>query len=94
MTKIKKKFFNKIIFFGCILIIPLSMFIQKLDISSWLSLVLGIIFAIIIGNPFEGKTDKFTSSLLKTSVVFIGFDILLLPFLSYLYLNFHMFLFL
>ena len=73
MTKIKKTLFNKILFFGCILIIPLSMFIQKLDISSWLSLVLGIIFAIIIGNPFEGKTDKFTSSLLKTSVVFIGF---------------------
>ena len=48
MTKIKKTLFNKILFFGCILIIPLSMFIQKLDISSWLSLVLGIIFAIII----------------------------------------------
>ena len=73
MTKMKKNLFNKILFFGCILTIFLSIFIQKLDISSWISLVAGIIFAIIFRNPFDGKTDKLTSNLLKTSVVFIGF---------------------
>ena len=73
MIKIKNNLFNKILFFGCILIIPLSIFFPKLKISSWLSLITGIIFTLILGNPFEGKTNKFTSSLLKTSVVFIGF---------------------
>ena len=32
-----------------------------------------IVFAIILGNPFEGKTEKPTSTLLKASVVLIGF---------------------
>ena len=30
-------------------------------------------FTLILGNPFEGKTYNLTGSLLKTSVVFIGF---------------------
>ena len=42
-------------------------------ITSWISLVLGIVFAIILGNPYDGKTGSLTSSLLKISVVCIGF---------------------
>ena len=73
MTEIKNNFFNKILFFGCILTIPLSLLVPELKISSWLALVVGIVFAIILGNPFEGKTGKLTSILLKASVVLIGF---------------------
>ena len=42
-------------------------------ITSWISLVLGIVFAIILGNPYDGKTGSLTSILLKISVVCIGF---------------------
>ena len=42
-------------------------------ITSWISLVLGIVFAIIPGNPYDGKTGGLTSSFLKISVVCIGF---------------------
>lgn len=35
--------------------------------------MLGIIFAILLGNPYEGKSGSFTSNLLKISVVGIGF---------------------
>jgi uncharacterized integral membrane protein (TIGR00698 family) len=42
-------------------------------ITSWLALVLGIAFAILLGNPYEGKTGNITSNLLKISVVGIGF---------------------
>lgn len=73
MTEIKNNFFNKILFFGCIFFIPLSLFFPELKISSWLALVAGIIFVLVLGNPFDGKTGKLTSTLLKTSVVFIGF---------------------
>ena len=41
--------------------------------TSWLALVLGIAFAILLGNPYEGKTGSITSNLLKISVVGIGF---------------------
>ena len=42
-------------------------------ITSWISLVLGIVFAIILGNPYDVETGNLTSSLLKISVVGIGF---------------------
>ena len=42
-------------------------------ITSWLALVLGIAFAVLLGNPYEGKTGKITKQLLKISVVGIGF---------------------
>lgn len=73
MTEIKNNFFNKILFWGCVLTIPLSLLFPELKISSWLALVVGIVFAIILGNPFDGKTGKITSTLLKASVVLIGF---------------------
>jgi len=73
MIKINNNLFNKFLFFGCIMTIPLSLFIPELKISSWLALITGIVFTLILGNPFEGKTNNLTSSLLKTSVVFIGF---------------------
>ncbi len=41
--------------------------------TSWLALLLGITFAIVLGNPYEGKTGNITKNLLKTSVVAIGF---------------------
>jgi len=41
--------------------------------TSWLALVLGIAFAILLGNPYEGKTGNITNNLLKVSVVGIGF---------------------
>ena len=73
MIKIKNNLFNKILFFGCIIIIPLSLFFPELKISSWLALITGIVYTLFLGNPFEGKTNSLTSTLLKTSVVFIGF---------------------
>ena len=66
--------FNKIFFFGIIVLISLSSTLPFLNwITSWISLVLGIVFAIILGNPYDGKTGNLTSSLLKISVVGIGF---------------------
>ncbi len=41
--------------------------------TSWLALVLGITFALVLGNPYEGETRSITSNLLKISVVAIGF---------------------
>ena len=41
--------------------------------SSWIAFVLGITYAIFLGNPYEGKSEKFTNNLLKISVVGIGF---------------------
>ena len=41
--------------------------------TSWLALALGITFAILLGNPYEGKTVDISSKLLKVSVVGIGF---------------------
>ena len=66
--------FNKIFFFGIIVLISLSSILPFLNwITSWISLVLGIVFAIILGNPYDGKTGNLTNSLLKISVVGIGF---------------------
>lgn len=73
MIKIKNNFFNKILFLGFIISIPISLLYPELRISSWLALTLGIVFALILGNPYEGKTNKLTNTLLKTSIVFIGF---------------------
>ena len=67
-------FFNKIAFFGLVVLIALSSVFPSLNwITSWLALVLGIAFAILLGNPYEGKTGNITSNLLKISVVGIGF---------------------
>ena len=41
--------------------------------TSWLALVLGITFAIVLGSPYEGRIEKKTNNLLKISVVGIGF---------------------
>ena len=41
--------------------------------ASWIALVLGITFALVLGNPYEGETRSITSNLLKISVVAIGF---------------------
>ena len=67
-------FFNKIFFFGLVVLIALSSVFPFLNwITSWLALVLGIAFAILLGNPYEGKTGNITNNLLKISVVGIGF---------------------
>ena len=73
MIKIKNNFFNKILFLGFIISIPISLIYPELRISSWLALTIGIFFTLILGNPYEGKTNNLTSTLLKTSIVFIGF---------------------
>jgi len=66
--------FNKIFFFGLIVVIALSSVFPFLNwMTSWLALVLGIAFAILLGNPYEGKTGNITNNLLKVSVVGIGF---------------------
>jgi len=66
-------FFNKIFFFGLVVLIALSSVFPFLNwITSWLALVLGIAFAILLGNPYEGKTGDITNNLLKISVVGIG----------------------
>lgn len=41
--------------------------------TSWLALLLGITFAIVLGNPYEGRTGNITNNLLKISVIGIGF---------------------
>ena len=42
-------------------------------ISSWVALALGIGLAVLLGNPYEGRTSNLTKQLLKISVVAIGF---------------------
>ena len=44
MIKIKNNLFNKILFLGFIISIPLSLLYPELRISSWLALTLGIVF--------------------------------------------------
>jgi len=67
-------FLNKIFFFGLVVLIGFSSVFPFLNwITSWLALVLGIVFAILLGNPYEGKTGNITNNLLKISVVGIGF---------------------
>jgi uncharacterized integral membrane protein (TIGR00698 family) len=65
----QKTTLKKIIFFGFIILLAFPFPWA----SSLLSLVLGLSFAIILGNPFEGKTSKITNYLLQFSVVGIGF---------------------
>lgn len=66
--------FNKVLFFALIVLIALSSVFTTLHwMTSWLALLLGIAFAIVLGNPYEGKTENITSNLLKTSIVAIGF---------------------
>ena len=67
-------FFNKIFFFGIVVLIALSSVFPFLHwVTSWLALVLGIAFAILLGNPYAGKTGNINNNLLKISVVGIGF---------------------
>ena len=74
MNKSNPLLFNKLLFFGGITVIALSSVFPFLNwMTSWLALVLGIAFAILLGNPYEGKTGNITSDLLKISVVGIGF---------------------
>ena len=74
MSKNNINLFNKILFFGLVVLIALSASLSFLSwMTSWLALVLGITFAIVLGNPYEGKTRNITSNLLKISVVGIGF---------------------
>ena len=47
MIKINNNLFNKFLFFGCIITIPLTLFIPELKISSWLALI-GIVFTLIL----------------------------------------------
>ena len=66
--------FSKLLFFGLIILIALSASLSFLSwMTSWLALVLGITFAIVLGNPYEGKIENITKNLLKISVVGIGF---------------------
>ena len=69
----KNTTFKKSLFFGFIILIPLSIIFPELKVTSWMALVLGIAFAIILGNPYDGKTGGLTSNLLKISVIGIGF---------------------
>lgn len=74
MNNLNSSLVKKILFYGIISIIGLSASCTFFSwMSSWLALILGIIFALFLGNPYEGKSGKFSSSLLKMSVVAIGF---------------------
>ena len=74
MNKSNILLFNKILFFGLIVVVALSSVFPFLNwMTSWLALVLGIAFAILLRNPYEGKTGNITNNLLKVSVVGIGF---------------------
>lgn len=65
---------SKFLFFGLVVLIALSSASPFLNwMTSWLALVLGIAFAILLGNPYEGETGSITNNLLKISVVGIGF---------------------
>lgn len=70
----KLVFIRKCLFYGIIILISLSSLLNFLYWpTSWLALLIGIIFAILLGNPYEGKTGNITSNILKASVVCIGF---------------------
>ena len=65
---------SKFLFFGLVVLIALSSAFPFLNwMTSWLALVLGIAFAILLGNPYEGEAGSITNNLLKISVVGIGF---------------------
>ena len=66
--------FSKLLFFGLIILIALSASLSFLSwMTSWLAFILGLTFAIVLGNPYEGKIENITNNLLKISVVGIGF---------------------
>ncbi|MDH5433594.1 MAG: putative sulfate exporter family transporter [Gammaproteobacteria bacterium] len=44
-------------------------------ISIGLSLILGIAYALIIGNPFRSKTQPYSAMILKYSIVLMGFGL-------------------
>lgn len=74
MNKINAILIKRCIFFVLIGIIALSAICTAFSwISSWLALVLGMMFTLFLGNPYEGRIENFTSALLKISVVAIGF---------------------
>ena len=74
MSKINSLLIKKVLFYGIVAIIALSAVCTFFSwVSSWVALVLGMMFAIVLGNPYEGKSGSFTSNLLKISVVGIGF---------------------
>lgn len=54
-------------------------FLSFLCLTPWLSppsaLALGVLFALVLGNPAPRTTRKLASSLLKTCVVFLGFSL-------------------
>ena len=63
MNKNNINLFNKILFFGLIVVVALSSVFPFLNwMTSWLALVLGIAFAILLGNPYEGKTGNITNN--------------------------------
>lgn len=73
MKKNNINLFKKILFFGLVVLIALSSVFTSLHwMTSWLALVLGITFAIVVGNPYVEKTGDITNNLLKISVVGIG----------------------
>jgi hypothetical protein len=60
---------SKLLFFGLILLLlfPFSW------ISSLVALVTGMLFAIILGNPFQQEIGNITKRLLQVSIIGIGF---------------------
>lgn len=44
-------------------------------VSSPIALLLGLFFAILVGNPFENKVSKYISKLLQISIVGLGFGL-------------------
>lgn len=61
--------------FSKILFVLLALFCLSPFINSPIALILGFTFSLIIGNPFEHKSGKALSLLLKTAVVGLGFGI-------------------
>ncbi len=51
----------------------IALAVAALFLSPALSLFIGIVFALTLGTPFEGKTSKLSSLLLKVAVVGLGF---------------------
>jgi uncharacterized integral membrane protein (TIGR00698 family) len=60
---------SKLLFFGLIILLlfPFGW------ISSLVALVLGMLFAIILGNPYQQESGKITKKLLQISIIGIGF---------------------
>jgi uncharacterized integral membrane protein (TIGR00698 family) len=60
---------SKLLFFGLIILLlfPFGW------ISSLVALVIGMLFAIILGNPYQQESGKITKKLLQISIIGIGF---------------------